>query len=411
MSTATRYQTRPASRFGPFEDLHFCGSAENTVGVELELQILDRDSGDLSPGAERILAACAEEGLEAVTAEFLQCQIEVKTGVCPDAAAAQEQLFRLLRRVRNIAGSLGFDLGLGGTHPFNRSATRAVFPDQRYRRISDELAWLANQGSVFGLHVHVGVPNGDLAIGIINGLVQYLPHLLALSASSPFWEGVDTSLASVRAALGRMVPHGGEPQFFHCWKDFCRYCQVMRDCRAMQATKDLYWDIRPRPGLGTVEFGICDMPLTLQRALALAALIRTLVVATQQLLQESPHIRRGDLRHYWIAMENKWLATRYGLDAKCIRTPGSKRHELAEDVAQLLDQLLPVSRETGDAEFLASLQADVGLGSGADRLRQLYRETGDWQALIREMTEPWGRELEELQCCVRGHSEPVHAMS
>jgi carboxylate-amine ligase len=367
------------------------------VGIELELQILDRDTGDLSPGAVRLLAACAEEGLPGVSAEFLQSQLEVKTGICRDAAEARDQLLAVLRRLRNVAGSLGFDLGMGGTHPFTRSSAAAVFPDERYLRIQNQLAWLTNQGLVFGLHVHVGVRSGDLAIGMINGLVQYLPHLLALSASSPFWEGVDTGLASSRAALNRLVPHGGLPHYFRDWQAFAAYCRLMYDCRAIEATKDLYWDIRPRPRLGTVEFRICDMPLTLTRVLVLAALIRNLVVATERVLEECARMRRGDLRHYWVAAENKWLATRYGLEAECIRTPGRKRLTLAADIARLLDELQPVARGTGDADFLNALRAEDPLQAGAERQRRVYRETGDWRRVIDEMRLARSAELEEAR--------------
>lgn len=395
MSGAVMIPSRKEPTHGPLEDLQFHPSSESSVGIELELQILDRDTGDLCPGAVRLLAACAEEGLEDVSAEFMQSQLEVKTGVCHSVAEVRETLFSLLHRVRIIANSLGYDLALGGTHPFNRAANSAVFPAERYQRIHDQMAWLTYQGLVFGLHVHVGVTGGDMAIGVMNTLVQYLPHLLALSASSPFWGGVDTGLASVRSALFRMVPHGGLPHYFANWKDFCTYCRVMHDCQAILETKDIHWDIRPRPQLGTVEFRICDMPLTLERVLALTALIRTLTGASQRLLEKQPKMRQGDRRHYWIAVENKWLATRYGLDAKCIRTPGGKRRGLAEDVAGLLEHTIPIAKETGDAQFLESLQSREKLEIGSDRLRSLYREKGDWRALIEEMKNRWLRELEE----------------
>ena len=187
MSGAVRTPSRQEPTHGPLEDLQFQPSSENSVGIELELQILDRDTGDLCPGAVRLLAACAQEGLEEVTAELMQSQLEVKTGVCRNVAELRAVLFPLLRRVRIIANSLGYDLALGGTHPFNRAANSAVFPAERYQRIHDQMAWLTYQGLVFGLHVHVGVTGGDMAIGVMNTLVQYLPHLLALSASSPFW--------------------------------------------------------------------------------------------------------------------------------------------------------------------------------------------------------------------------------
>jgi carboxylate-amine ligase len=376
------------------EDLTFRPSSGPSLGVELEFQILDRDSGDLAPGAVRILPACAEEKIEGVSAELLQSMIEVKTDVCQNVAEVRDTLLPRVRKVRNIAASLGFDLAMGGTHPFNRTSTSTVYPSQRYERVQERMAWLTYQIVVFGLHVHVGMPSGDLAIGVTNALVQYLPHLLALSASSPFWQGVDTGLASTRAALFRLTPHASVPHYFANWKDFRAYVEVMRACRAIRNTKDIYWDIRPRPQQGTIEFRICDMPASLTRTLALVAFIRCLCVLALRLLEEKPRLRRGDLRSYWIVPENKWLATRYGLEAQCIRTPGGKRQPLARDLEALLERLTPVAQGTGDAAFLAPLQPVERLETASDRHRRLYRETGDWKAVIDDMKGRLAQELE-----------------
>lgn len=376
------------------EDLIFRGSSATSLGVELELQILDRDSGDLVPGAVRLLQACAEESIEGVTAELLQSMVEVKTGICQNVAEVRDTLLPRLRRVRNIAGSMGFDLAFGGTHPFNRTSTSVVFPDERYQRVQHRMAWLTYQIVVFGLHVHVGIPDGDMAIGVTNILVQYLPHLLALSANSPFWQGIDTGLASTRSALFRLTPHAGVPYYFTNWKDFGGYVEVMRACRAIENTKDIYWDIRPRPQQGTIEFRICDMPVTLGVVLGLVALVRALVIASLRLLEEKPRLRRGDLRRYWIVPENKWLAARYGLQAECIRTPGGRRQPLARELTALLERLLPVAREAGDEVYLASLQPVEQFELGADRLRRIYRDSGSWKAVVDDMKRRWAQDLE-----------------
>ena len=390
---ATKTDSLSADSAQPPEDLTFRPSAGTSLGVEVELQILDRESGDLAPGAVRLLQACREEHIAGVTAELLQSMIEVKTEVCRNVREVRESLLPNLRRVRTLAGSLGYDLGLGGTHPFNRTSSSTVFPAERYQRVQDRMAWLAYQIVVFGLHVHVGMPDGDLAIGTINLLVQYLPHLLALSANSPFWQGIDTGLASTRSALFRLTPHAALPHYFPGWKEFCNYVEVMRACEAIQSTKDIYWDIRPRPQTGTIEFRICDMPPSLGHVLGLAALIRCLVLASQRLLQDKPRLRRGDLRHYWIAVENKWLAGRYGLRAQCIRSPGGKRQPLARDLMELFERLLPISQETGDYPFLAVLQPLDRFESGADRQRRLYRDAGNWKVVIDDMK---GRLAQEL---------------
>ncbi len=383
------------------EILRFQPSPANTLGVELELQIIDPHTGDLAPGSVRLLKVCQEEGLPGISAELMQSMIEVKTGVCRNVTEARDELLPVLRRLRNLATSLGYGLALGGTHPFNRGISGTVHPDERYERIQDRLAWLTYQRVVFGLHVHVGVPSGDMALGIINMLVRYLPHLVAVSASSPFWHAEDTGLASCRSALYRMLPHAGVPRYFRAWKEFRTFYKVMRDAKAIRSSKDIYWDIRPCPSLGTVEFRVCDMPLTLATTFGLTALIHCLVISAQRLLEERPHLRRGDIRRHWVAVENKWLATRYGLGAMHIRTPSGKRRLLTQDLTELIDRLQPIAQETGDAPFLKSIRPTDQFETGADRLRRLFRETGDWKTLINDMTQRWGQELrsaEEVAC-------------
>jgi glutamate---cysteine ligase / carboxylate-amine ligase len=391
--TELKRQTKAAKPRHEDDVLRFKPSRATSLGVELELQIVDPHSGDLAPGSVRILKACKEEGLDSVTAELMQSMIEIKTGVCANVSEVRDQFVPELRRLKNIANSLGYRLAMGGTHPFNRGVSGAVFPDERYERIQERLAWLTYQRVVFGMHVHVGVPSGDMAMGVISMLVRYLPHLLASSASSPFWHGEDTGLASCRSALYRMLPQAGVPRYFRNWKEFRVFHKVMRDAGAIRTTKDIYWDIRPCPSLGTIEFRVCDMPLTLSTVLGLTALIQCLVISTQRLLEERPHLRRGDIRRHWVAVENKWLATRYGLDAIHIRTPSGKRRPLSRDLAELIDRLMPIAEETGGAPFLKKIRPNDAYEIGADRLRRLYRETGEWKTLVDDMCDRWTHEL------------------
>lgn len=393
--TATQLAAGDSDAKPTTNELTFQSSAETTLGIELEFQIIDRESRDLAPGAVRILKECATEGIPNVTAELMQSMIELKTGVCSNVKEAQCELVQNLRRIRNIASSLGYELAMGGTHPFHRSGNAVVFPAERYERIQERLSWLTYQRVVFGLHVHVGVPSGDMAMGVIGMLVQYLPHLLAVSANSPFWQGVDTGLSSTRVALYRLLPHAGVPRHFRDWKEFRNFYRVMRDCRAMQSTKDIYWDIRPCPQFGTIEFRICDMPDSLATTFGLVALIRCLVISAQRLLEEKPLLRRGDSRRHWIAIENKWLATRYGLEALYIRTPSGKRAPLSQDLSDQINRLIPIARETGDYPFLAALLPIDNFESGADRQRRLYRDNGSWPALVDDMTTRLAEELKK----------------
>ena len=375
-------------------ELTFQSSSRPTLGVELELQIIDPASRDLAAGAVRILNECSNAGISNVTAELMQSMIEVKTGVCENVSEARRELVLNLQRIQNITTSLGFDLAMGGTHPFHRVGADVVFPAERYERIQERLAWLTYQRVVFGLHVHIGVPDGDIAMGVIGILIQYLPHLLALSSNSPFCQGVDTGLSSARAALYGLLPHAGIPRHLRNWKEFRGFYRVMHDCRAMRSTKDLYWDIRPCPQFGTIEIRICDMPASLKTAFAIVALIRSFVISAQRLLEEKPAVRHGDARRQWIAVENKWLATRYGFEALYIRTPAGKRSLLATDLSNQITRLMPIAREMGDDSFLAPLLPFEQFHSGADHQRRLYRESGSWPALVDDMTARFAEELQ-----------------
>lgn len=379
----------------PAEDAAFQPSPGATLGVELELQILDRESGELAPGALRILDGCREEQLDGVTGEFLLSMVEVKTGICRNVAEARDTLLPLLLHVRNIASSLGYDLAIGGTHPYGRATMSAIFPDERYQRIQSQQGWMAYQEAVFGMHVHVGVPSGDAAIGVINLIVPYLPHLIALAANSPLWQGTDTGYASARVRMFRPSAHAGVPPHFQSWQDFCRFYEVMCAAGAMRKTKDIYWDIRPRPQLGTLEFRIFDAPATVSCMLGLVALTRCLVLDALRMLEEQPELGRGDGRCFWLAEENRWRATRYGVHAECTRTPFGPQQTLLADTEELLQRLAPVAQEAEEAAFLHSFQPLEAFEMGADRQRHIYRETGKWQAVSEDMRRRWLHELQE----------------
>jgi carboxylate-amine ligase len=216
---------------------------------------------------------------------------------------------------------------------------------------------------------------------------------LALSANSPFWQGIDTNFASARARLFRPSAHAGIPQHCASWRDFCDYCSVLHDGGVLESTKDLYWDIRPRPNLGTIEFRIFDAPASLSCLLGLTALTRCLALDGLRLLEDRPELGRGDPREFWLAQENRWLASRYGLQAECARNPGLGRRTLAEDVSLLLERLQPVAREFGEAGFLDVFRPVERFETGAARRRRLYRQTGSWQAVLDDMRRGWSEEL------------------
>jgi carboxylate-amine ligase len=359
----------------------------------MELMILDPETRDLAPGAVRLLQACAAESVTGVSAMRMPSMIVVKTGACQDMAAVRDQLVDTLGRVSSVAARSGYLLALAGTHPFHLTVDNSVFPDDRNQSVAERLAQLAYQQAAFGLRVHIGVPGGEQAVGVMDLVTPYLPHLLALSANSPYWHEADTGLASTRSALTRLWPHTGPPPRFGDWRAFRSYCGVMRGCDVMDSVKDVPWDIRPRPDLGTVEFRICDTPATLATALGLVALTRCLVIWALRKLAGRLGRPPSDPRDGWIAEANRGLAARFGLGAAYIRTPSGERRPLARDVNDLVEGLLPIARESGDESFLALFRPLARFEPGYTLQRRLYRKTGRWKLVMDRLALPLALDL------------------
>jgi carboxylate-amine ligase len=375
-------------------DMDFCGSSRTTLGVELELQIIDRETGDLAPGAMRILDSCEDENVPGVSGEFLLSMLEVKTGICVDVAEVRNSLFPRLRTVRHIASSLGYDIAIGGTHPFARPCMAAVFPEERYQKIQKRQGWMAYQEAVFGLHIHVGIPTGDDVIGVTNLLIPVLPHLLALSANSPFWHGVDTAYASTRLRMFRPSGSAGLPPHFVDWNAFCEYFRTMQQAGVYDTSKDLYWDIRPQPTFGTIELRIFDAPASLSCVLGLCALVRCLVAESLALLEEDPELRRGDVRSYWLATENRWLATRFGMLTRCCPVVGGRCETLSDGIQRLVERLRPIAESLGENKFLNAINTTPS-ETGSERQRHLYRQHGSWLPVLEDMKHRWMQEVED----------------
>jgi carboxylate-amine ligase len=380
-------------RASEVDPTRFHGSERRTIGVELELPVLDRDSHELVPGAPRILEACRQADVPGLSAELMQSMLEVKTGVCESSDDVAREILDRLRRARNIARSLGYELGMLGAHPFDPVAVNALSPDERYGRVAERLGWLAWHRVTLGLHVHVGVRSGDEAIWVIHHMVPFLPHLLGASANSPFWQGVDTGFASFRMALYGLVPHAGIPRSFGSWSEFRAYFQSMQDCGILRSMRGVKWDVRPRPDLGTIEVRICDTPPSLGRAFGLAALVRCLVESLARLVAEHPESRRPDPQRDWIDVENKWVAARRGLDAVYLRTSAGKRRSLRQELEDLVARMRPIAVELGDERQLLRLVPVGRMESGAERQRRLLRETGDWLEVTRDAIARLDRDL------------------
>lgn len=355
--------------------LEFIGSSKPTIGVEIEMQILDPESLDLTPKAELLLEKCQSRGLDRVKAEIHQSMVEIDSEISDNVKQCREFLSARINNLNLMANELGLQLAVSGTHPFQRWSDRLISKQDRYQNLHQKYQWLVRRMNVYGLHVHIGVKNGEQVLKISNALIRYLPHLLALSANSPFWQGIDTGMQSSRINIMESFPFAGSPYRFNHWKEFEHYCETLRRAGAICSIKDLYWFIRPNLEFGTIEFRICDALSTLNETMALVALIQSLVVFVSKNIETNPHEWVWTEEQQWIAPENQWYAARDGLEGVIITDSGGQRQKISESILQLIERLTPTARSLNCIEELLYIKHIIANGNGAQRQRNIFKET------------------------------------
>lgn len=362
--------------------LPFRGSPRPTLGVELELQIVNRETWNLHPGSMEILQRVGSH--PCIKPELTQSTIEVITGICDTVGGAREDLLATLRTLYELGDAFGFTFAAAGTHPFALWREQKVYPSDRYQALVDRVQWAARRLLIYGIHVHVGVPSGERAIAIGNAMTSYLPHLLALSASSPFSDGEDTGLDSCRVKIFEVMPTAGLPYRLSNYGEFQAFMNSLMSANAIESIREIWWDIRPHPGFGTVEVRICDVPSTLTEACGLVALVHCLVVYLDR-MYERGCIER--LLHPWIVRENKWRAARFGLEAEIIVENSGAQIPLRDDLANIVALLTPLSRELGCEQELQSALRIAEHGNSSTRQRRCYAEERDLRAVVRALAD------------------------
>lgn len=363
--------------------LEFRSSPEPTLGVEWELAFVDRLTGDLLPIADAVLAAVPPPAAghpARVHRELLLNTIELVTGVCRTVPEAVADLQECLGIVRAVTDSLGVDLFSAGSHPFADATEQLVTEEVRYSTLIDRTQWWGRQMLIYGVHVHVGVPSGDRAIAILNGLLPFYPHLQVLSASSPYWGGIDTAYASNRALMFQQLPTAGLPFQFASWEEFEHYVADMFATGVVDDYKEIRWDLRPSPSLGTLEVRVCDGLPTILEVGAIAALTQCLVVDLGRRLDAGEILPRLPA---WHVQENKWRVARYGTEAIVILDAANNERLATDDVADLVERLAPLARELGCEQELSDVKVILAAGSSADRQRAVAgRHDGDLRAVV-----------------------------
>lgn len=347
----------------------FNGSPAPTIGVEVELQILDPQSFNLKQGSTQILDRLGDH--PRVKQELTQSTIEVITGICDTVDGAVGDLCGSMRELYALGDELGMTFASAGTHPFGQWRDQKIFPDERYQHLVDRIQWPARRLLIYGLHVHVGVSSGEKAIAVSNALTTYIPHLLALSASSPFIDFEDTGLASARSKIFEAMPTAGLPYRLANYGEFQQFMNTLVRARAIETIREIWWDIRPHPSFGTLEVRVCDSPSTLEDIAALVALVQCLVVVLGERYEAG--VPMGLLQP-WIVRENKWRAARHGLDADIITDNDGHHGPLRDLVPELVGRLSPVASRLGCAAELASVEQLVANAS-YERQRARYAET------------------------------------
>jgi carboxylate-amine ligase len=332
--------------------IDFHSSERTSLGVEMELEIVDRDTRELRSGATEILNLLgAEHNDEHPRAkyELLESTIEIITGVCATVPEACADLKVTLDQITEHTGPRGMELMCSGTHPFSDWADQEISPNPRYAQLLEEMQWMARRLQIFGIHVHVGVRSAEKAIAIANALSAYIPHFLALSASSPYWKGRDTGLASSRSKVFEGLPTAGLPYQLSGWDEFEAFMTTLLSARSIDSIREVWWDIRPHPDFGTVELRICDGLPTLREVGAVAALSQCLVDWLNTLIDRGYSL---PVPRAWVVRENKWRAARHGVDAEVLMDDKGRLSPLRSELTRLVEELAPVSQRLGCADEL-----------------------------------------------------------
>jgi carboxylate-amine ligase len=355
----------------------FHASERSSLGIEVELAIVDRDSRQLTSAATPILEelGVGHPGGEhpKVKHELFECTLEIITGICTTVTEARGDLEHTLKEVSGPIDARGLALISAGSHPFSRWRDQQVSPSPRYAALLEETQWAGKRLQIFGVHFHVGVRSAEKVIAIANALNAYIPHFLALSASSPYWESRDTGMASSRTKVFECLPTAGLPYLLDGWAEFEEFMGTFIAAQAITSIREVWWDIRPHPDFGTVELRICDGIPTMREVASLAAMAQSLVewMDTRLDAGETLRVPRG-----WVIKQNKWRASRYGLEADNIVDDRGTRVPLRDAIHQVVEELSPTAARLGCLDELTANLEVLDLGASYHRQRAVVAGGG-----------------------------------
>jgi glutamate---cysteine ligase / carboxylate-amine ligase len=355
-----------------------------TIGVEEEFQIVDPESGELRSHVSQLMAATSPGLHDQVKPELHESIVEIGTKICSNVGELEAEMRRVRGELVRSADRVGLQVAAAGTHPFSSWIEQVISPGERYKNIVEELQQLARSLLIFGMHVHVAVPDRTTMIDLMNMARYFLPHVLALSTSSPFWMGRDTGLKSFRTTVFRRFPRTGVPDYFSSWSAYEEYVTLLVRLHCIDNAKKIWWDVRPHPTFGTLEFRICDVATRVDEAIAIAALIQAIVVKLHRLYTQNMGFR---MYQRALIEENKWRAARWGVEGKLIdfgKQAEVPMQDLGEELLAFVDD---VADDLGSRAALAPIRRILHEGTSAERQLRVYRETSDLKAVVRHLVE------------------------
>jgi glutamate---cysteine ligase / carboxylate-amine ligase len=358
----------------------FKGNPTHTLGVELELQLVDRETGALSNSIGPLLERVPEKWKNHIKPEFMQSYAEIITGICNSVKDVENDLTEKVMWAQETAGEMGLCFIWAGTHPFSRWEHQKVTPGERYQWLLNTMQDIARRMAVFGLHVHVGVDSGDKAIHLCDRLLRHIPTLLALSANSPYWCGRDTGMQSYRSKIIEALPTAGLPQPMRNWSEYVWLIDHLIKTRFISSNREIWWDLRPHGGFGTIEMRVFDMPMNMKHTLGMVALTQALVAYLSEQLDHGAYQFDS---HPMIAKQNKWQAARYGLDTSMVDFDAMQAVPAKVIAQRLIEMVSKQAERLGCLEQLRYLDDILKAGTGAARQRSVFEKTGDLRDVAR----------------------------
>jgi carboxylate-amine ligase len=355
-----------------------------TIGVEEEFQIIDPATWELRSHVSELIASGTASLGDQIKQEMHQSIVEVGTKVCADVAELRHEISCIRGELSAAAERVGLAVAAAGSHPSAQWVDQLITPGERYENIVHELQQLARSLLIFGLHVHVAMPDKQTTIDIMNAARYFLPHFLALSTSSPFWAGRETGLKSYRTAIFRRFPRTGVPDYYGSWGEYDNYINLLVDLHCIDNGKKIWWDLRPHPTFGTLEFRICDVPTRVEETICLAALMQAVVVKLHRLYTKNMGFR---LYRRTLIEENKWRAARWGIDGNLIdfgKRAEVPMRDLALELVEFIDDVVDELGSRSDVNYIHTILRD---GTSADRQLRVFRETGNLAAVTQHVVQ------------------------